>query len=281
MRLSTPTALAKLTLTWRSGGGVLDREQGFALCQMVIAEWALLVQARCTGQLKGRLKLLSNTNNRATFRWDAQPRPCSVAEIWRPADQQHLSNGVFVTHDSSRAVFLECLHSECQNVSRGRGIFLGYLPSLTDVCTEVWGPQEAPSFQQRKRSSDSTERDPSQNKYSKHLTLAQHSTTSLAETSPTDSAGPSASRNSDVQPSARIGHNPNTPPAAPGELHPDVAAPCAPQSPHRLTQQQGLLRVYSKNQTHGDSILSAWTVETDMWRGRHGGTILQRQRGGL
>jgi hypothetical protein len=139
MRLSTPTALAKLTLTWRSGGGVLDREQGFALCQMVIAEWALLVQARCTGQLKGRLKLLSNTNNRATFRWDAQPRPCSVAEIWRPADQQHLSNGVFVTHDSSRAVFLECLHSECQNVSRGRGIFLGYLPSLTDVCTEVWG----------------------------------------------------------------------------------------------------------------------------------------------
>jgi hypothetical protein len=123
------------------------------------------------------------------------------------------------------------------------------------------------------KTSDSTEGDPSQNKYPRHLTLAPHSTPSLAETSPTASTGPSASRNSDVQPSARIGHNPNTPPAAPGELHPDVAAPSAPQSSRRLTQQQGLLRVYSKSQTHDDSTLSAWTVETDLWGGRLGGTI--------
>jgi hypothetical protein len=189
---------------------------------------ALLRQA---GQPEGRLQLLSNTDNRATFRWDARPRPCSVAQIWRPANQQHLSNGALVTHDPSHAVFLKCLHSECQKVSRGRGIFLGYLSPLIDVYTELRGPREAPSFQQRKRSSDSTEGGPSQNKYPRHLTLAPHSTSSLAETSPTACAGPSASRNSDVQPSARIGDNPNTQPAAPGELHPDVAAPDAPQSP--------------------------------------------------
>jgi hypothetical protein len=246
---------------------------------------ALLLQAR---QPEGQLQLLSNTDNRATFRWDARPRPCSVAQIWRPANPQHLSNGALVTHDPSHAVFLKCLHSECLKVSRGRGIFLGYLYPLIDVYTELRGPREAPSFQQRKRPTDSTEGGASQNKYPRHLTLAQHSTSSLAETlrtasagplaetSPTASAEPSASRNSDVQPSARIGHNPNTQPAAPGELYPDVAAPYAPQSPRRLTQQQGLLRVYSKNQAHDasdDSTLSAWTVETDLWGGRLAGTI--------
>ena len=230
---------------------------------------ALLRQA---GQPEGRLQLLSNTDNRATFRWDARPRPCSVAQVWRPANPQHLSNGAFVTSDSSRAVFLKCLHSECQKLSRGRGVFLGYLPPLTDVSAVLRGPRDTPSSQTRKRSLDSAELDCSRNKHLRHLTLAPHSTASLAETLPLAGTGPPASRNGDTQPSARLGHNPTTPTTATVELSSEVVAPYVPSSSRQLTQQQGLLRVYSKNQAHDDGLLSAWTVETDAWGGRLGDT---------
>ena len=179
-----------------------------------------------------------------------------------------------MTYDSSRAVFLKCLHSDCQKLSRGRGVFLGYLPPLTDVRAVLRGPRDAPSSQPRKRSSGSAKLDCSRNKHPRHLTLAPHSTASLAETLPPagHGTGPPASRNGDTQPSARLRHSPNTPTTAPVELSSEVVAPYVPPSSRQLTQQQGLLRVYSKNQAHDDGTLSAWTVESDAWGGRLGDT---------
>jgi len=114
----------------RSTGPEMPLPQSMSEPEITIVK-SLIVLLRKAGQPEGRLQPLNCTVERATFRWDASPRPCSVAQIWRPANPQHLSNGAFVTYDLSRAVFLKCLHSECQKLSRGRGVFLGYLPPLS------------------------------------------------------------------------------------------------------------------------------------------------------
>jgi hypothetical protein len=67
----------------------------------------------------------------ASLRWGTSNGvkwPCSVAQIWRPADPAHDGNGGIVSFDRTRAVFLKCLHPECQRLNRGRGVFLGYIP---------------------------------------------------------------------------------------------------------------------------------------------------------
>ena len=106
---------------------------------------------RKSGQPPGRLLMMQGTVEAATFRWDASPRPCSVAQIWRPADPTHQSNGAYVTYDSSRAVFLKCLHSECLKLNRGSGLFLGYLQCLPAGHVEANETPCAPSLPTRKR----------------------------------------------------------------------------------------------------------------------------------
>ena len=72
------------------------------------------------------------------------PRPCSVAQIWCPANALHDSNGAHVTYDSSHAVFLKCLHPQCLRFG-GRGEFLGYIWPATitaaGVCSALITPQ--------------------------------------------------------------------------------------------------------------------------------------------
>ena len=96
---------------------------------------------------------MHDTVEAATFRWDASPRPCSVAQIWRPADTTHQSNGAYVTYDSSQAAILKCLHSECPKLNRGSRLFLGYLPCLPAGHAEADETPCAPSLQMRKRGS--------------------------------------------------------------------------------------------------------------------------------
>ena len=92
---------------------------------------------RKSGQPEGRLLMIRGTLEAATFRLDARPRPCSVAQIWRPADPMHRSNGAYLTYDSTRAVILKCLHLECQKLNRGSGDSgtLFRLPTMSLCCT--------------------------------------------------------------------------------------------------------------------------------------------------
>ena len=83
------------------------------------------------GQPNGQLTPVRECAGATTFRWiTANDRPCAVAQIWRPENPRHNSNGALVTVDATRAIFLKCLHPDCQRLSPGRGLFLGYLPPL-------------------------------------------------------------------------------------------------------------------------------------------------------
>ncbi len=93
----------------------------------------------------GRLTGQRGDIHEASFRWGATKGVkwlCLIAQIWRPADPSHDSNGGIVSYDRSRAVFFQCLHPDCQRWSQKPGIFLGYEASPNYVyrcqaCTAV------------------------------------------------------------------------------------------------------------------------------------------------
>ena len=68
------------------------------------------------GQPSGVLTLANKTESELKFRWQVSPgllRPCLTAQIWRPSQPGHMSNGSWVTVDSSGGVYLSCLHPQC------------------------------------------------------------------------------------------------------------------------------------------------------------------------
>jgi len=79
----------------------------------------------------GTLHCQKGNIHEGSFRWGADKGaqwPCLVAQVWRPANPTHDSNGGMVSFDRSRAVFFQCLHPDCQRLSRKPGVFLGYVP---------------------------------------------------------------------------------------------------------------------------------------------------------
>ena len=211
---------------------------------------------RKSGQPEGRLLIMHDTVEAATFRWDASPRPCSVAQIWRPADTTHQSNGAYVTYDSSQAAILKCLHSECPKLNRGSRLFLGYLPCLPAGHAEADETPCAPSLQMRKRGSSAGQLTQSREKRPQPCSLispivkAPNSTIQLPE-NPALPASIAAARAdgsgcslSSVPDFAETGDS------------------CLPLEHRFLTQEQGLLRIYSQNQSRDPPV--------DGWSQRHG-----------
>ena len=96
--------------------------------------FSLQALLRRNGLPDGRLNLMRGDDHAASLRWGTNnglKSSCSIAQIWRPADPFHDGNGGILSFDKTRAVFLKCLHPECQRLSSGRGIFLGYIPPCT------------------------------------------------------------------------------------------------------------------------------------------------------
>ena len=87
-------------------------------CKLSPAEAQSDVPARILTLLKandypeGRLQ--SRDQFGSCYLWHAvssdTPRPCNVAQIWRPDKPIHISNGAIMSIDSWGAVFVKCLH---------------------------------------------------------------------------------------------------------------------------------------------------------------------------
>jgi hypothetical protein len=91
------------------------------------------------GQPSGALTLVNQTKSELKFRWQVSPgllRPCMTAQIWRPSQPGHTSNGSWVTVDSSGGVYLTCLHPQCLQRGYSNKRLLGYVPlSLLSLCS--------------------------------------------------------------------------------------------------------------------------------------------------
>ena len=92
---------------------------------------ALLHLLAEAGQPPGRLAFMNGSTREATFRWQTNAaRPCSVAQIWRPGNPTHDSNGALVSYNAECKVYLKCLHPRCRCFCSGDGQFLGCMQQL-------------------------------------------------------------------------------------------------------------------------------------------------------
>ena len=91
------------------------------------------------GHSSGALPLVNTTRSELKFRWQVSPgllRPCMTAQIWRPSQPGHLSNGSWVTVDSSGGVYLTCLHPQCLQRGYCNRRLMGCIPlSLLSLCS--------------------------------------------------------------------------------------------------------------------------------------------------
>ena len=239
------------------------------LQQSVLASLQHLL--RRNGLPEGNLVLMTGNVQSASLRWGTSNGvkwPCSVAQIWRPADPAHDGNGGIVSFDRTRAVFLKCLHPECQRLSKGRGVFLGYVPhygnsdasSHLDSSRTPGGPRgvkrPAPdSFACHERSMNDRKR-LAMRRIQILGSPAHAEGSALDQESPGLADSQLHSRNN-LQPTEQAlaeGHAPEVQP-------PPVAG---------FTRHQSLRHVYSKNRSSEQPSFEAWHVVSGAWGGRVG-----------
>ena len=83
------------------------------------------------GQPNGALTLVSASKGDIKFRWQVPSntlRPCLTAQIWRPSQAGHKSNGAWVLVDNYGGVYLTCLHPQCLQRGYCNKRLLGYAP---------------------------------------------------------------------------------------------------------------------------------------------------------
>ena len=108
---------------------------------------------RAQGYPEGYLAL---TSDRQSYRWGTSagvPRPCQTAQIWRPLQPEHKSNGARISVSPTGQVFLQCLHEQCRKVSNGQRWYLGTLPPelLSPEAVSVTRCVHGPANTTRKR----------------------------------------------------------------------------------------------------------------------------------
>ena len=134
---SPPLPTTSLAVRTISGAGYATRTSFSVPNEVRTAESGILSSLfallRNAGQPDGRLQ--AKEGDACTFQWTTfSPLPCCVAQLWRPTNPSHDTNGAYVTYDSSHAVFLKCLHPQCLRFG-GRGEFLVYLAPVSSTTT--------------------------------------------------------------------------------------------------------------------------------------------------
>ena len=75
-------------------------------------------------------------NGERTYRWDSDgARPCIYAQIWRPTQPSHDSNGAWIRIGRDGKASLYCLHEECRRRGAGDGEYLGQVPVAAEPKT--------------------------------------------------------------------------------------------------------------------------------------------------
>ena len=195
------------------------------------------------GQPNGTLTLTSDSEHDIKFRWQVPSdllRPCLTAQIWRPSQAGHKSNGAWVSVDRYGGVYLICLHPQCLQRGYFNKRLLGQAPlSLLNLHGAAAGD-------------------------------TQRSTTAS-----TGSAAPHPK-----QTARCIGHRASAPMSTEpcqhqddGESQVDVNCPAILEYPrdqqHRkLSREQSQTQVANENQRVENESFQAWSVETGQWGGR-------------
>ena len=207
----------------------------------------------------------------ASLRWGTSNGvkwPCQVAQIWRPADPAYDGNGGIVSFDSTRAVFLKCLHPECQRLSRGRGVFLGYIQHCitSDASSRLESSRTLGGTRGVKRptpdSVASHERSMDGRKRPAIRGIQILDSTTHAEGGVLDQGSPGLT---DSQPHSRSILHPTKQALAEGH-----ASAVQPPPVAAFTRHQSLRHIYSKNQSGEQSSFEAWHVVRGVWGGRLG-----------
>jgi hypothetical protein len=75
--------------------------------------------------------MINQTESELRFRWQVAPgilRPCITAQIWRPSQAGHMSNGSWISVDCLGGVYLICLHPQCLQRGYCNRRLLGQVP---------------------------------------------------------------------------------------------------------------------------------------------------------
>ena len=137
------------------------------------------------GLPKGGLAPIQGSST--AFRWGpdmAVDWPCTVAQIWRPGNPTHDSNGGIVTIHQNRAAFFKCLHPDCQRLNKGPGIFVGYIANCDGPANisamDAAGAQTMTRGVKRKVFKPIFNASPGHKKVTKHGTIPSTTNTSSA-----------------------------------------------------------------------------------------------------
>ena len=258
---SPPLPTTSLAVRTMSGAGYATRTSLSVPNEVRTAESGILSSLfallRNAGQTDGRLQ--AKEGDACTFRWTTfSPRPCCVAQLWRPANPSHDTNGAYVTYDRSHAVFLKCLHPQCLRFG-GRGEFLGYLAPVSSTTTTENDTAPMSAFQRgQKRRLEASP------KTGKRFTV-ERSLSSESCPQPPTLTNAAAGDDSDPSLSAVL--------PLPNQ---DIMSPVtnlsaqSNNSTAQLTLKQGLTRIFARNQENDDRPLTAWHVDTGDCGGRLG-----------
>ena len=222
---------------------------------------------RRQGQPDGTLTLASESTSEIKFRWQVPSgllRPCMTAQIWRPSQAGHKSNGAWVSVDRHGGVYLICLHPQCLQRGYCNKRLLGQTPlSLLNLCSPAReaqdqnsdGPQADPVIPQselqrgnamgvpRQKNQSEESRNPEGSPEDPHVSAHSHTTPQQPQSDGADELLVETST------------------SAPAERSQD-------QRHRKLSREQSLAQVAAENQHAKSESFQAWTVETGQWGGR-------------
>ena len=214
------------------------------------------------GQPSGTLTFANESQHEYKLRWQVLPdltRPCMTAQIWRPSQASHKSNGAWVTIDCHGEIHLICLHPQCLHRGYCNRRLLGYAPlSLLDHLNVSEGLRPAggevgPANTKPTLGNASMQRPPEMATDSKGAQCPD------PETSP-DSAPLRGTPCPDL--ADGIGDGPHIAEAE------KLSACLPPRHPRKLSREQSTRCVEIENHQADSDPFQPWTVTTGPWGGR-------------
>ena len=223
---------------------------------------------RRQGQPNGTLTIVSASESELKFRWQVPLdllRPCMTAQIWRPSQAGHKSNGAWVSVDSHGGVYLICLHPRCLQRGYCNRRLLGQAPlSLLDqfyVSRTTYDPRADGAGNDRENqqpnlAGNTPQHSPGPRNRNEHI---------WRKDCPTEDPSTSAHLSDDTGSVAWDGID-----EEPNEANTPLAS--LPVRHHRkLSRGQSIRCVEIENQQAKSESFQPWTVETGPWGRRTSG----------
>jgi hypothetical protein len=183
-----------------------------------------------------------------------------TAQIWRPSQASHKSNGAWVSIDRYGGVYLTCLHPQCLKRGHCNRRLLGQAPLSLLAQLNDSGASQAPGQDEAgcehttllSGLADAVQQPSSGHKHRKESTRRQASSPENPPASLTEDYGLTTLAGADEEPdtTAILSDTPSV------------------QRLRKLTREQSIKRVEIENQQSKKEPFQPWTVESGPWGGR-------------